>query len=200
MFGAALLLLVPQAQAKTVSWDVDQAHTTVGFEVRHMGLNKVRGQFKAYGADIKADDKTGKVERVEAWADAASINTGVDKRDAHLRSDDFFNAEAYPKLKLKTRSIQWDGDKFTAVADVTIRNKTKTVSAQGELLGVHTVDFGGGPETKAGYTVSATINRKDFDLKFNSIADGVPVVSDQVTIQIELQMTHKVDGPRQAMR
>jgi len=195
-----LLLLADPAAAKPEEWTIDKTHSTVGFWVRHLGVAKVRGKFKQFDGKIVADDKTGKVRSVEATARTASIDTGVEKRDAHLQSEDFFAAEQYPELKLVTKNVRWRGKKFTADVDLTIRDVTKTVQAEGELLGTHTVDWGGGPELRAGYYGEAKINRKDFNIRWGKVAEGAKVVSDEVTIVVEIEAYRALGATGSAAR
>lgn len=188
---AAALLFTTAAQAQSVPWTADPAHSHIGFSARHLGFAKVRGEFQKMSATATADAKTGKITELVAEADAKSVDTGIQKRDDHLRSDDFFNAEKFPKLKLVLKSIKWSGKKFTAIAALTIRDVTKDVKFQGELLGVQTVNFGQGAHQRAGYEAHATINRKDFGLKFAGVAEGVALVGDEVELQLEMEMTTK---------
>ena len=160
--------------------------------LRRSLFRPVRQPFGGFTATIEADSETAKLTRVEATAKTGSIDTGNAKRDGHLRSDDFFNATKYPVLELKARSFKWDGHSFTAVADLTIRDVTKPVKFEGELIGTHKVNFGDGPQVRAGYQASATINRQEFGLKFNKIAEGVSVVADEVKITIQIQMSRKL--------
>jgi polyisoprenoid-binding protein YceI len=175
---------------KSVDWNLDPGHSHVGFMVKHLGFSKVEGMFKKYSATIKADPKTAKITALEATADTASIDTGVEKRDAHLRSDDFFNAAQYPQLKIKLKSIAWNGKKFTAKTDLTIRDVTKEVPFKGELLGVQTVNFGQGAHQRAAYEASATINRKEFGLKYSGLAEGLAIVSDPVEIKLAIEASY----------
>jgi polyisoprenoid-binding protein YceI len=186
---SAVLLLAAGAEAQPVAWNLDAAHSHVGFTARHLGFAKVRGEFGSVSAKITADAKTGKITALEATAEAKSVDTGVQKRDDDLRSDHFFNAEQYPTLKLVLKSIKWSGKKFTAVVALTIRDVTKDVTFKGELLGVQTVNFGRGAHQRAGYEASATINRKDFGLKFAGVAEGIAIVGDEVELQLEVEMT-----------
>jgi polyisoprenoid-binding protein YceI len=188
---AAALLFATAAKAQPVTWTLDPGHSHVGFSARHLGFAKVRGEFQKVSATITADAKTGKITALEAEADAKSVDTGVQKRDDHLRSDDFFNAEKFPKLKMVLKTIKWSGKKFTATVALTIRDVTKDVKFQGELLGVQTVNFGQGAHQRAGYEAHARINRKDFGLKFAGVAEGVALVGDEVELQLELEMTAK---------
>lgn len=183
----------PAADEKSVEWSLDPAHSHISFTTRHL-VSKATGQFKKYNAVIKADPKTAKLVSLEATIDAASIDTGIEKRDTHLRSDDFFAVDKYPQLKLVTKSIKWNGNKFTAQADLTIRDVTKSVPFKGELLGVHAANFGQGEHTRAGYEATATINRKDFGLKFAAVNEGIALVGDEVTIDLTAELTHTPAG------
>jgi len=182
----ALCTLAGTAHAENLDWKVDNAHTHVGFMVRHLGISKVRGEFKDYSADIKAD-KNGKLTDLEASAKTGSIDTGIAKRDTHLKSDDFLNAEKYPDLKLKMKSIKWKDKTFTADVDVTIRDVTKTVKFNGELLGTQKVNFGA-LQQRAAYTATAKINRKDVGLKWSQLTEGVAIVADEVNIELESEI------------
>lgn len=179
---------------KSVEWSLDPAHSTIGFVTKHLGFTKVNGHFKKFAGVVRADPKTAKITSLEATAETASIDTGIEKRDAHLRSDDFFNAEKYPQLKLVTKSIKWNGNKFTAQVDLTIRDVTKTVPFKGELLGVHNVNFGQGLTTRAGYEASATISRKEFGLKWNMVTEGLSVVADAIEIELAAEIGYTPPG------
>ena len=177
------------AQDNEKIWKLDKNHSTVGFSVRHLGISKVRGQFKDFDAVVKADE-TGKLSFVSASVKVASVDTGIAGRDKHLQAAEFFDAKNHPALRFKTRKITWDTPtSFVATADLIMRGVTKKVVARGELLGTHKVTFGGVPQTRAGYSVSATINRKDFGLNFDKTAEGVGIVSDKVSIEIEVQLS-----------
>jgi polyisoprenoid-binding protein YceI len=178
------------ANDKNVEWSIDPGHSHIGFVAKHLGFTKVNGQFKKFSGKVFADPKTGKIANFEAEADTASVDTGIEKRDTHLKSDDFFNAEKYPQLKLKLKSIKWNGNKFTAKADLTIRDVTKEVPFKGELLGVHMVNFGQGPQQRAGYEATATISRKDFGLKYAAITEGLSVVGDAVDLNLDTEIVY----------
>ena len=188
---AAALLFATAARAQPVAWTMDPGHSHIGFSARHLGFAKVRGEFQKASAKITADAKTGKITALEAEADTKSVDTGIQKRDDHLRSDDFFNAEKFPKLKMVLKNIKWSGKKFTATVALTIRDVTKDVKFQGELLGVQTVNFGDGPHQRAGYEAHATIDRKDFGLNFSGVAEGIAIVGDEVELELEIEMTTK---------
>jgi polyisoprenoid-binding protein YceI len=172
-----------------VEWQLDAAHSNVGFTARHI-VSKATGQFKKFSAVIKADPKTAKLSSLEATVETASIDTGIEKRDAHLKGDDFFNSEKYPQLKLSAKSFKWNGNKFTATTDLTIRDVTKPVTFKGELIGVHAANFGQGAHQRAGYEATATVNRKDFGLKWAMVTEGLAVVGDNVDININVELMY----------
>lgn len=190
--GLGFLLAATTASAQVVAWDLDPTHSEVGFKVRHLGLSNVRGRFKKFSATIRADAKTGKLASVEATAQVKSIDTGIEKRDNHLKANDFFDAGAFPIVKFKTRGFKWTGTRFTAEVDMTIRDKTLKVEFQGEQLGVQKLNLGDGEQLRSGYTATATIDRKQFGLRFNALAEGVAIVGREVTIELEIATTRKL--------
>jgi polyisoprenoid-binding protein YceI len=187
---AAATAAKPAVADKNVDWIFDPGHSTIGFTARHLGFSKVNGMFKKVTATIKADPKTAKISTLDAVVETASIDTGIEKRDQHLRSDDFFAADKYPQLKLSVKTLKWTGNKFTAKAEVTIRDVTKEVPFKGELLGTHMVNFGQGPQQRAGYEATATINRKDFGLKWSAVTEGLAVVGDEVQIDLAAEISY----------
>jgi polyisoprenoid-binding protein YceI len=191
-FVVSLLLsagVSASAHAQPVAWTIDKNHSEIGFTARHLGFSKVHGEFKTFSAVIEADAKTGKITKLDAEADSKSVDTGVEKRDADLRSDHFFAADKFPKLKLVLKSIEWKGNKFTATVALTLRDVTKDVKFEGELLGSQAINFGQGAHQRAAYEAHATINRQDFNLKFNGVAEGVSIVSDNVDLDLSIEMS-----------
>ena len=194
--SSAILILLTHVgadkAAKPAPWNVDKAHSSVGFVVKHLGLSNVRGSFGEFDAKIMADPVTGKVTDVEATVQVKSVNTGIQKRDDHLKGDDFFSVEKFPIMKFKTKTVKVEGDHVVATADITLRDVTKTVTFTGEYLGTQKVNFGDGNQLRAGYSLKGEINRKDFGLLFAGVAEGVSVVSDKVIIELEMQISRKL--------
>lgn len=188
----ALTALPMQAAAEPVEWQLDKAHTKVGFVATHLGFSKVDGHFNKFDAKIKADDKTGKITSLEATAYTDSVDTGIAKRDGHLKSNDFFLAKKYPKLTLTTRSIKWRGDSFTAKASLTLRGVTQPVTLKGKLLGKGRANLGAGDQIHAGYEAKTTISRKKFGLKFSKVSEGLAVVGDEVEIVLNAEIVRKL--------
>ncbi|MFA7448626.1 MAG: YceI family protein [Weeksellaceae bacterium] len=165
----------------TTNWSIDNTHSEIAFKVRHMMISTVTGNFEDFQATAKTngDDFTNAV--IEFSAKTKSINTKNDDRDAHLKSDDFFNAEKFPELKFVSKSF--DGQKM--VGDLTIRDVTKEITLDAELNGIVEDPYG---QTKAGFEINGEINRKDFDLSWNSVTEaGSIVVSDKVKLVADIQ-------------
>lgn len=163
------------------TWAIDPSHSDVMFKVRHMMISTVSGQFEDFSATENADSDDFSGAEVEFSAKIDSINTKNADREAHLKSDDFFNAEAYPELKFKSKS--YDGDKL--VGDLTIRDVTKEVSFDTEFNGIATDPYG---QTKAGFEISGKINHKDFNLTWSAVTEaGKIVVSDEVKLIVDAQ-------------
>jgi polyisoprenoid-binding protein YceI len=186
--GIAALVVALGAVAGNVEWQFDPVHSHVGFSVRHLGISKVGGEFKSVKAKVVADEGTGRVSSIEATVDVASITTGVEARDNHLRSPDFFDAAKFPSLTVKADRIAWKGDRLSGTAQMTIKGVTKSVPFEGEYLGAQKANFGQGEQLRTGYSMTATINRKDFGLGFNAFMEGMAVVSDQVAITVDVEL------------
>ncbi len=162
-------------------WVTDPAHSEFAFKVRHMMISTVTGHFDRFEAIALTDGDDLTTAEVEVTVDTASVNTNNKDRDAHLRSDDFFNAEAFPKLTFKSDSF--DGEKMTG--KLTIRDTTKEITLNTEFNGM-VVDPAG--RTKAGFEITGEINRKEFGLRWNAITEaGNAVVSDKVKIVVDAQ-------------
>jgi polyisoprenoid-binding protein YceI len=178
------LLFAGGAFAQSV-WTIDKSHSKVGFAVTHMVVSETEGQFKDFDASISspADDFNGAT--VEFTAKTASVDTENEKRDGHLKSDDFFNSEKYPDLKFKGK-LEKAGGKYQLKGDLTIRDVTKPVTFD-VAYGGNVKAFGG---ERAGFIVNGTIKRFDYNLKWDKkIEDGSFIVGDDVKViaKIELQ-------------
>lgn len=166
------------------TWTGDKAHSTIGFNVTHMVVSEVEGAFKEYDIKVtsKSDDFNG--AEVEFTAQVASIDTENERRDGHLKSDDFFNAEKFPEIKFKGKLVK-EGSKYLLKGDFTMRDVTKSVTFDVTYGG--TVDTGRG--IKAGFKVMGKINRMDYNLKWaNKLASGEYVVGDEVEILCKLEL------------
>jgi len=180
-------LLIAGISLAQSNWAVDKSHSKVGFVVTHMVVAEVEGNFKDFDATIvsPSDDFNG--AEIEFTAKVASIYTENERRDNHLRSDDFFNAEQFPEIKFKGKLVK-EGGKYLLKGDFTMRDVTKPV--------VFDVKYGGSIDTgrgmKAGFRITGTVNRLDYGLKWaNRLSSGELAVADEVTINCRIELDKK---------
>ncbi|MDR2987654.1 MAG: YceI family protein, partial [Nocardiopsaceae bacterium] len=159
-------------------------HSEVGFSVRHMMVSKVRGKFTKFSGElVTADDVL--ASSVSADIDLASIETGAEQRDGHLRSPDFFDTENHPLMTYRSTGIRYDGDDFIVDGELTLKGVTRSVPLKLEVNGFGPDAYGG---TRAGFSATAEINRQDFGVNWNAAMEhGGVVVSDKVTINLEIE-------------
>ncbi|MBU3699950.1 MAG: YceI family protein [Candidatus Kapabacteria bacterium] len=169
------------------TWNVDAAHSDVQFKVKHLMINTVTGEFSSYRVTVESEKDDFSDAQISFEADIASISTKNDMRDGHLKSDDFFAAETYPTMSFTSTSFTPKGDgKFALTGDLTIRDVTKSVTLDAEYGG-QMVDFYG--NTKAGFELTGTINRKEFGLAWDAVTEaGGIVVSDAVKLILNIQL------------
>lgn len=190
LFASAFLLSgsAPSSpdRAETITFHVDKTHSNVGFKVRHLGISNVRGAFGDYEATVQFDPEDLSAISVEATIQASSIDTGNQRRDDHLRSDDFFNAEAFPELRFASKEARnIDGGEFELVGDLTIRDVTKEVVLEVEFLGMGAGRNG----RKAGFEARVVIDRFDYNLKFDALTEtGGLVVGSDVEIVLDMEL------------
>jgi polyisoprenoid-binding protein YceI len=165
-------------------WTIDTVHSEVGFSVRHMMVSKVRGRFGEFSADIvTAENFLDSTVNAEIKLD--SIITGQEQRDQHLRSADFFEVETYPTMTYRSTGIKADGDDYVLEGELTLKGVTKSVPLKLELNGFGPDAYGG---TRAGFTATGEINRRDFNVNFSApMQNGGAVVSDKITIHLEIE-------------
>jgi len=185
---ASILLAILATAAQAGEWKVDPAHTSVGFQVSHLVISRVHGEFKDFDAKLVFDDSAIEKGSVEFTAKTASINTDNEDRDKHLRSSDFLDAEEYAVITFKSRSIIREGASgFKLIGDLTIRGVTKEVTFDCEFNGTVKDPWG---NTKAGFSAETTINRQDFNVSWSKTLDsGGLMVGNEVRIMIEAEFT-----------
>ena len=184
---SALILSFGLANAS--SYTIDNSHTNVGFSVKHMMITNVKGEFKTYDAKIDFDLATKNFKSFSANVDIASIDTGIEKRDAHLKSEDFFSSEKFPKMTFVMKSYEADGDEGKMKGDLTIRGITKPVVLEVEDLST-IKDFDG--NNRIGFTLKGKINRMDYDLKWNKVLEtGGVAVAEEVKIIVDVEAVEK---------
>lgn len=162
-------------------WNIDTAHSEISFKVKHMMISTVTGHFQDFDASVETDNDNFINADFNFTAKIDSINTKNSDRDAHLKSDDFFNAEVYPEMTFASKSF--DGN--TLVGDLTIRDITKEVSLDVDFNGIAVDPY---DQTKAGFEVTGSINRKDFNLTWSAVTEaGSIVVGDTIKLIVNLQ-------------
>lgn len=170
-------------------WALDPAHSEIQFKVKHMMITTVTGAFKSFNAEVETEGDDFSTAQIGFSADTASVDTGNEQRDGHLRSGDFFDAETYPALSFKAGKLQpkGSGDDYQLMGELTIRDTTRPVTLDVEFGGVGTDPWG---NTKAGFTLSGKINRKEWGLNWNAALEaGGVLVSDDVRLMGEIQLT-----------
>jgi polyisoprenoid-binding protein YceI len=180
------------AQAPTNVWQIDSAHTAAQFAVRHLMVSTVRGQLGKVTGTVQWDGKDVKTVAADVTIDVAGLNTREPDRDKHLRSADFFEAEKFPTATFKSKRVESVGQgTFKLVGDFTMKGVTKEIvlDVEGPTPAIKQTGQSGTRE-RVGATATGRINRKDFGLMWNrAIEAGGVVVGDDVTMQIDLELT-----------
>ncbi len=176
----------PGSKTAVTKFVADKAHSQLGFKVRHLGITNVNGSFNDYEAEVTLDPDDLSTLQATAIIKIASIDTGIERRDNHLKSDDFFNAEQFPEMKFVSKAVRnIDGGEFELVGDLTIRDITKEVVLEGEFLGAGMM----GETKKVGFEAETTINRFDYNLKWDRVTEaGGLVVAEDVKITLDLEL------------
>ncbi len=174
------------APAAVSTWVIDRSHSLVEFAVRHMMVATVKGRFGDFEGVIRLDESNPENSSVDVTIATASIDTNDPQRDAHLRSDDFLNAEKFPKITFRSKRVELQGqDRARVIGDLTIRDVTREVALEVEFLG-RTKDPWG--KERIGFSAHTTINRHDFGVRWNAMLDtGGVVVGDTVRINLEVE-------------
>lgn len=169
----------------TGTWSVDPTHTRIGFVARHMMVTKVRGSFNEFTADIEIAENP-LDSKLAAEVQMASIDTGNSDRDGHLRTNDFFDIEHHPTMRLVATRFTGAGDSYVMHADLTIKGVTNQVAFDLEFDGLGQDPWGG---TRAGFTATATINRKDWGIEWNApLETGGVLVGEKIQIELDVQL------------
>lgn len=192
LLPALALTLSATAEAQSLpagSYDIDVAHSKVGFGVSHLVIATVEGRFKDFGGVIVIDPKLAN-SSVEATIQTASIDTGIEQRDEHLRSADFFDVgkPENSKITFKSKKITGSAKSLKVSGDLTIKGVTKSVVLEGRYLGAVKDGFG---NEKVAFEFKTQIKRQDFGLTWSQMVEAGPVVGDQVTITMAIQAAKK---------
>jgi polyisoprenoid-binding protein YceI len=184
---AALLLICSWTATAQSTWNIDPAHSAAQFQVKHLMISNVRGEFGKMSGWASFDGKNFSTLRAEAIIDVASINTREKKRDDDLRSANFFDAATYPTITFKSKRVEGiRGNSFGLVGDLTMRGITREITLAVEAT---PVIKGMGGESRIGAHATVLLNRQDYGIKWNrSLDSGGVVVSDEVQITLDLEL------------
>ena len=175
----------------TGTWSIDPIHSKLGFAVKHMGVSTVRGEFREFEGTIEVGES---LDRARAYGtvEVASVDTGNDQRDQHLRSPDFFSAGDHPRLRFEsTRIEQVDEDTLRITGDLEINGTVREVELEAEILGT---GIGSQDEERLGLEVRGQISRKDFGMRFNAaLGSGNAVVADKVRLELDIAAIKQQD-------
>lgn len=165
----------------TTNWTVDHSHSEIAFKVKHMMISTLTGHFEDFKASADTNGENFDDASFQFSAQTGSINTKNKDRDAHLKSEDFFNSEQFPEMKFVSKSFKND----EIIGDLTIRDITKEIKLDATLNGIAVDPYG---QTKAGFEIRGELNRKDFNLTWSAVTEaGNIVVSDKVKLVIDVQ-------------
>jgi polyisoprenoid-binding protein YceI len=184
----------------TTRWDLDPAHTTIEFAVKHMMFTTVRGRFKSFTGTVQIDERNPNNSRVDVTIEAASLDTGVADRDTHLRSADFLDVEKYPKITFRSTSLDGahskEGDRFRVTGDLEIRGAAMSVTLDATFEGVGKDPWG---QQRAGFAAQTEIDRREWGLRWNqALETGGVLVANKVKIEVEAQTVKQQDQDAEA--
>lgn len=169
-----------------MTWQIDPTHSTIGFSGKHMLVATVRGQFRSWQADTEVDETNLANSKATLRIDARSVDTGVEQRDNHLRSADFFDVENHPEIVFALKKVTPNGGDYRFEGDLTIRGVTREVELAGEIDGPLEDPWGA---QRIGLSAEGKLNRKDWGLTFNApLAAGGVLVGDQIKLSIDAEL------------
>lgn len=169
-------------------WDIDPAHSEIGFKVKHLMITNVKGVFKTYKASIYTTGEDFSTAEIDFWMDPNSIDTRDENRDKHLRSSDFFEIDKYKEITFLGNTVEKENqqNKYELWGDLTIKGITKRIRLDVEMEGMATDPNGA---KKAGFLITGTISRKDFNITWNTTLEtGGVLVGDTININCEVQI------------
>ncbi len=178
--------MTTQTETRTSTWAIDKTHSIVEFAVKHLVITTIKGQFRDFEGAALIDEANPGNSSVTASIDVASIDTNVPDRDTHLRSDDFFNAEKFPKITFKSTRVELvDGTHAKVHGDLTIRDVTRTVVLDTEYEGQVDDPWG---NRRTAFTATTEISRKEFNVRWHQVVEaGGAVVGDNIKITLHIE-------------
>lgn len=185
MLSLLIVSPVKTVYAEMARYNVDPDHSTVGFSVTHMTVSKTTGRFMDFTGFIDIDPDNITVKALEANIKTVSVNTNHEKRDTHLRGEDFFDVKKYPAMTFRMKSYKKTGDEYSVSGDLTLHGVTKEITLVGNFNGVNKDPWG---NMRAGFSAKGKINRKDFGIVWNKMLDnGGLLVGDEVVIALDIE-------------
>jgi len=175
------------SEERDTLWIIDQDHTTIRFFAKHLIISKITGIFKSFEGQVKTVGNDFSTAEIEFKAEVSSLDTGKKERDSHLLSEDFFTASRYPSIHFKSTSMQRKNSKeFEVEGDLTIKDVKKNISVNVHLGGIATDPSG---HERAGFNMSAWVNRFDFGLNWNNVMDtGGAIVGEKIDIECDVEI------------
>ena len=176
------------------SYVIDNIHSRIGFTVKHMMINKVYGQFNTYTGTFEYDTNNLETSKADIKIDVSSINTGIEKRDTHLKSEDFFDVKKYPEISFELSKVEKVSEnKFKVTGKMTMHGSTNTISLDVEGGDIIKDSWG---NIRTGFSLTGTISRKEFGLTYNSLLEtGGMVVADDIHLQIDIEGVQQKQNP-----
>ena len=175
-----------------VKYEIDQAHTHLGFTAKHLAVSKVRGRFNKFEGLFEGPDDDPTKARGEVKIEVASLESRSDQRDTHLRSADFFDVEKYPYMTFKVTGVQIiDDENFKVTGDLTVKDITKPITLDATVEGRMPDPFGA--KERVGISARGQLNRMDWGLNWNGVAGTVPFASHTIKIEVDAEIVVKVE-------
>ena len=187
LITTTVLMLVLTISSPAATWNIDMAHSSIGFSVRHLVISKTTGTFGEFDGTVEFDGVNLETGSVEVTAQMASVDTDDAKRDDHLRGPDFFDVEKYPTMSFKSKKITAKkSGSFQLTGLLTIKGVSKEVTFDCEFNGVANDPWG---NTRAGFSAETEINRQDFNVSWSKTLDGGGlVVGDMIKLTLEIEL------------
>ncbi|MBV8255295.1 MAG: YceI family protein [Chitinophaga sp.] len=169
------------------TWKIDDAHSEIGFKVKHLMITNVSGYFTRFTGEVKTESEDFHDATITFEAEANSIDTANKQRDEHLRNGEFFDATQFPKISFVSKKVKKiDGDQYKLQGELTIKDQTHPIELEVEHFGVTTDPWG---QTKAGFALKGRLHRADYGLRWNATTEaGGIVLSDEVKLNMEVQL------------
>ena len=176
----------------TTKWALDNAHSEIQFKVRHLMVSWANGSFKKFDADVRSNGDDFTTAKVRFTADVDSINTNNEQRDAHLKNNDFFDADNHPQIIFESEKLEkLDDEQYKLHGLLTMRGVTKKITLNVEFGGIMTDPWG---NTRTGFTITGKVNRKDFGISFGGVTEtGGVLLGDDVTVNANVEFVKVVE-------